>query len=141
MMSQEFELKRLDWAVSVFYEVGPDDAGEVLSALRKCGCRGVNLRRAEKAIKGGGLNFGVTYSNYKRRQSVMVIGRTSSADEFQNSYDHEKGHLQKQICQRMFISPWGEEAEYLAGAIGQATFPMAKHLLCEHCRRVRRYAS
>ena len=137
MIRQEFELGRLGWIVKVFYEVSANDADEVLSALKECGCKGINLWKAERTIVNGGFNFGVTYSNYKTHESVMVIGRTSSADEFQNSYDHEKGHLQKQICQALNINPWGEGAEYLAGTIGQKTFAYAKHFLCEHCRKKR----
>ena len=31
--------------------------------------------------------------------------------------------------------PYGEEAQYLSGYVGQKMFPVAKKFLCEHCRR------
>ena len=33
------------------------------------------------------------------------------------------------------IDPYGEEAQYLSGYVGQKMFPVAKKFLCEHCRR------
>lgn len=136
-MRQEFRLYGWGWDVIIYYEAGPEDAEEILADLKDIGCRGDKLREARETVLAGEKNFGVTYSNYKARTSVVVIGRTTSAAEFQNSYDHEKGHLAKHICQALHISPWGEDAEYLAGAIGQKSFVMAKHLLCEHCRKHR----
>lgn len=137
MIRQEFELNRWDWKVRVFYEADANDADELYDILQEVGCRGRNLQKAQYALWRGEPNFGITYSNYKTRESIMIIGKTTSADEFQNSYDHEKGHLCKQIAQKLYINPWGEETEYLAGAIGQKTFPIAKHFLCEHCRKSR----
>lgn len=43
------------------------------------------------------LNTGITYSNIRNRETVMVIALTSSPEEFQNSFDHEKGHLCRHI--------------------------------------------
>lgn len=65
----------------------------------------------------------------------MVIAKTSSPEEFQNSWDHEKQHLCRHIVQAYGISPFGEEAAYLAGCVGQKMFPVAKQFLCEHCRK------
>lgn len=80
------------------------------------------------------MNTGLTYSNPRYRESVMVIALTSSPEEFQNSFDHEKGHLVKHISQAFGIDPYGEEEQYLSGDIGQLMFPVAKQFLCEHCR-------
>lgn len=139
MVRQEFSLDRWGWRVRAFYEVGIKDSKDVYEALLETGCHGNDLQKAKCALLAGNPNFGITYSNYKTRESVMVIGKTTSADEFQNSYDHEKGHLCKQISRKLRINPYGEEAEYLAGAIGQKTFPIAKHFLCEHCRSRRMF--
>ena len=134
-MKQEFRLHSWDWDVQVFYEAGPRDEAEIVAALHEIGCSDDKLEAARGIFDEGRRNYGMTYSNYRLHASVVIIGRTSSAAEFQNSYDHEKGHLAKHICRALHISPWGEEAEYLAGAIGQKTFEVARHLLCEHCRK------
>lgn len=64
----------------------------------------------------------------------MVISLTSTPEQFQNSWDHEKGHLCRHISQAFGIDPFGEEAQYLSGYVGQKMFPVAKKFLCEHCR-------
>lgn len=137
MTRQVFYLKQWDWFVTVFYEAGPDNYDEIVDALIDAGCKDDKLQDAKTEINKGLPNYGLTFTGYKRKMSVVVIGKTTSADEFQNSYDHEKGHLVKHICQALHISPWGEEAEYLAGAIGQKSFVYAKNFLCEHCRKHR----
>lgn len=134
MKRQTIYLKSWDWLVSVFYDCGSEDADEALSALRNIGCRGWQMQSAIRNLKSGGRNNGVTCSNGKLRESVMIIGKTTSAAEFANSYDHEKGHLVKQIVQCEHMNPFGEEAEYLAGAVGGKTFKVAKGFLCDHCR-------
>lgn len=45
----------------------------------------------------------------------------------------EKGHLCRHISQAFGIDPYGEEAQYLSGYVGQKMFPVAKKFLCEHC--------
>ena len=60
---------------------------------------------------------------------------TSTPEEFQNSWDHEKGHLCRHISKAFGIDPYGEEAQYLSGYVGQKMFPVAKKFLCEHCRK------
>ena len=137
MMHQEFTLDRWGWRVAAFYEIGADEAPALIQLLKDAGCSGGRLRTAARTLETAAPNFGLTYSNYRARESVMIIGKTTSAREFADSYDHEKGHLAKHICQALRIGPWGEEAEYLAGAISKQTFPVASRLMCEHCRRKR----
>ena len=39
------------------------------------------------------------------------------------------------ILERFNINPYGEEAAYLTGCIGQLMFPKAKRFLCKcHCK-------
>lgn len=134
MIRQEFYLEDWDWMVQFFYEAGRGDAAEVVAALEDVGCRGRDLERAERLLERSGLNNGITHSNRFARASVVVLTKTSSADQFMNSYDHEKGHLCRDISQTDGIDPYGEEAEYLAGKIGELTFRVARRFLCEHCR-------
>lgn len=61
----------------------------------------------------------------------MVIGITSSAAQFQNSYDHERKHLEAHIAAALGIDPWGEEICYLSGEIGQLMFEKARLMLCD----------
>lgn len=68
-------------------------------------------------------------------RSIVVIGLTTSAEEFQNTFDHEKGHLAMHISSALKIKPYGEEYQYLTGEIGQSMFKIAKRFLCDDCRQ------
>lgn len=62
-------------------------------------------------------------------------GWFTSAEEFQNTFDHEKGHLAMHISSALKIKPYGEEYQYLTGEIGQSMFKIAKRFLCDDCRQ------
>lgn len=77
----------------------------------------------------------VALTNFKHKCSIVVIGLTTSAEEFQNTFDHEKGHLAMHISSALKIKPYGEEYQYLTGEIGQSMFKIAKRFLCDDCRQ------
>lgn len=135
MIVQDFYIKGYGWHVKVYYAVTTYWADNIMRELQRAGCRGDDLRRAYASLVSGRLNTGITYSNDRRRESVMVIALTSSPEEFQNSFDHEKGHLCRHISEAFGIDPYSEEEQYLSGEIGQKMFPVAKKFLCEHCRK------
>nr|UVN06327.1 MAG: hypothetical protein [Bacteriophage sp.] len=135
MIIQEFYIPDYDWEVRVYYAVDCYYTDRIIADLQRVGCRGLDLANAYKNMRSCNLNTGITYSNIRNRQTVMVIALTSSPEEFQNSFDHEKGHLCRHISRVFGIDPYGEEAQYLSGYVGQKMFPVAKKFLCEHCRR------
>ena len=141
MIVQDFYIPKYDWIVKVYYAVTTYWTSDILCALHRIGCRGEDFKQAYRNLSSGVLNTGLTYSNFEDRETVMVIALTSSPGEFQNSWDHEKGHLCRHISQVFNIGPYGEEAQYLSGEVGQKMFPIAKNFLCEHCRKnlCRRY--
>ena len=75
------------------------------------GCRGRDLAKAVRNLRSGDRNTGIIYSNFQERETVMVISRTSSPEEFLNSWEHEKKHLARHIEQAYGIDPFGEEAD------------------------------
>lgn len=135
MMVQDFYLKRYRWHVRVYYAVTRYLAEDILADLRAAGCSDRQLRRAWENLRSGDLNTGITYSNFGRRETVMVISLTSTPAEFLNSWMHEMQHLCRHVSQAFTLNPYGEEAAYLAGDVAQKMFPLAKKLLCEHCRK------
>lgn len=141
MIVQDFYIPKYDWIVKVYYAVTTYWTSDILCALHRIGCRGEDFKQAYRNLSSGVLNTGLNYSNFEDRETVMVIALTSSPGEFQNSWDHEKGHLCRHISQVFNIDPYGEEAQYLSGEVGQKMFPIAKNFLCEHCRKnlCRRY--
>lgn len=134
MIVQDFHLKRYKWHVRVYYAVHRYWAGDIVRDLRDAGCRGRQLRTAWENLRRGELNTGITYSNFGRRETVMVISLVSTAAEFLNSWMHEMQHLCRHVAAAFGIDPYGEEAAYLAGDVGQRMFPVARRFLCDCCR-------
>ena len=128
-------LPEYDWHCRVFFSVTTYWVEDILNELQGIGCAGAQLGRAKKNLKAGRLNTGLTYSNKKLGESVMVIAKTSAPDEFAHSYDHEKGHLAKHIALAYDIDPYGEEFQYMAGDIAKKMFPVAKMFMCDCCRK------
>jgi hypothetical protein len=135
MIVQDFGLPDYDWRIRVYYAVTTYWTDVIVNDLMRVGCGGCELRDAYMSLRRGELDTGLTYSNRITHESIMVIGLTSSAAQFQNSLDHEKGHLIKHISVAFGLDPYGEEQQYLSGEIGQRMFPVARKFLCEHCRR------
>lgn len=135
MITQEFYIPRYGWCVKAYYAVTTYWVGMILRDLMAIGCSGNELATARKNLASGNLDTGLTYSDFAGRNAVMVISLTSSPAEFLNSWLHEMRHLSRHIEQACAISPYGEEAAYLAGEIGQRMFPVAKRFICEHCRK------
>lgn len=131
MIRQQFDISKYDWKVEVYYAVDCYYTDEIMGRLYDIGCRGDDLRAAYENLSAGKPDTGLTYSNYGTRQTVMVIGITSSATQFQNSYDHERKHLEAHIAAALGIDPWGEEICYLSGEIGQLMFEKARLMLCD----------
>ena len=133
MIRQEFYLDDWDWYVMVFYAVDTYYMDEILDELENLGC--IYADEIEEDLTQNPYNNGLTYSNVSKRVSLIVIGLTETPDEFQNTYDHEKGHLAMHIAEEDHIDVFGEEFQYLVGEIGKKTFPEARKFMCEHCRK------
>lgn len=131
MIRQRFDIEEYGWKVAVYYAVDCYYTDEIIGRLYDIGCRGDDLETAYRNLSSGKPDTGLTYSNYGTRQTVMVIGTTSSPAEFQNSYDHERKHLEAHMAKALGIDPWGEEICYLSGNIGQKMFDKARLLLCD----------
>lgn len=107
MIIQEFYIPKYgDWHVKVYYAVHTYWADRIIMDLYRIGCRGDSLKRAYRNLTEGRMNTGLTYSDYRRRETVMVISLTSTPEEFQNSWDHEKGHLCRHISKAFGIDPY-----------------------------------
>ena len=134
MIIQNIYLEDWDWHVTVYYAVDAYYTDEIIEEMKYMGCRDNELRKAKNLLKKGNYNVGLTYSNFRDQHSIVVIGLTSTPEEFQNTFDHEKGHLAMHIGKALDIDIFGEDYQYLTGEIGQKMFKVAKRFMCEHCR-------
>lgn len=134
MVVQNIFLEDWDWHATIYYAVDSYYADEILDELEWIGCDESELVKVESMLRSNEHNTGFTYSNFYHKCSIVVIGLTTSAEQFQNTFDHEKGHLAMHIADALNIDLLGEEFQYLTGEIGQKMFRKAKRFLCEKCR-------
>ena len=135
MILQRIYLKRARWYVTIYHSVDVMCADEILDELIELGCHGENLKDASNLLWGNMLNNGITYSNCSRRETIIVIGETSSGSEYWNSIDHEKQHLLQDISLTDGIDPYGEEISYISGEFIREVYLKAGFLLCDCCRK------
>lgn len=134
MIVQNIYLEDWDWHVTVYYAVDSYYVDEILDELEWLGCNPIELEKVESQIRNNEYNVGFTYSNFQHKCSIVLIGLTTSAAQFQNTFDHEKGHLAMHIAEVHNIDILGEDFQYLTGEIGQKMFKKAKRFLCDRCR-------
>ena len=134
MIRQRLYIEKYDWVVYCYYAVDAYYIDEISKQLFDIGCRGTFLERAIQNMASGKLDYGVTYSNMRNRESVMVVALTSNAAQFLNSLNHELRHLTNNICEVWGVPLDSEESCYLSGDTSQAIYPYVEKLMCDHCR-------
>lgn len=134
MILQEFTIDRYDWFVRVYYITDSFPEDDVIKDLIALGCSKEDAEETVHNLMEEGINAGSIYSNKYNRESLLIIGKADSTDEFYDTFDHEKGHLAMHICIADNIDPFSEKYQYLVGEIGKKMFWAAKELFCEECR-------
>lgn len=128
MELQEFTIPKYRWSVSVYYYTDSYDVDTIIDSMKSLGARNMYLEDARENMEQDKLNTGICYSS-PSKQSIVVIAKTSSPEEFMNSLAHEQKHLCSHIEQFYNIDSNSEEAAYLAGNIAELMFPLAKKYL------------
>lgn len=134
MVVQIVYLEGYDWLIKVFYEVTSDDADIILNELDDIDCPSDIYYNAADMLEVGDFDTGFTYTSSFYRTSFIIMMQSSCADEFQNTFDHEKGHAAHHIARELDLDKAGEEIQYLQGEIGKEMFKVAKRFMCDHCR-------
>ena len=134
MVTQIVYLEKYDWLIKVFYEVTSDDTDIILKELDDIDCPTEIYYSAAEMLEGGYFDTGFTYTSSFYQVSFIIMMQSSCADEFQNTFDHEKGHAAHHIASELGLDKAGEEIQYLQGEIGKEMFKVAKRFMCDHCR-------
>lgn len=134
MITQEIYIPKYDWLIHAYFAVDDYYTDDIMQHLWELGCDAEPARRAYENLSSGELNTGLCYSNYKLRETVMVIAKTSSADEFLNSLLHELTHFQSHVQKAYELEKTGEDVAYLVGDVVMLMYPKIQHLLCDCCR-------
>lgn len=139
MIRQEIYIKDYDWVVHAFYAVTEYYVEDIMDYLWELGCDAHKAKQAYENMTSGQMNNGLCYSNYAKKESVLVIAKTTSAEEFTNSMFHELTHLQSHIAQVFHLSPTDEEVAYLTGDVIMQMYPKVKRFMCNCCRKQQAY--
>ena len=134
MIVQDFTIDRYGWYVKVYYVTSFYSFREIENDLYSLGYDDEKVEEIINELKEYKENEGYIFTNIHADRSLIIIGPTTSAEDFQDTFDHEKGHLAMHIAIAKDIDPFSEEFQYLNGIIGKQMFKAGKMFLCEHCR-------
>lgn len=129
MVRQRVKLYQYDWDVEILYDVHPKNANEILDILWSMGCPRQHMGKAERLLKSGIPNEGLTYSDRYGRRTLIVVGHATNLFTAFNTLEHEVNHLEMHICETDGIDPYSEQASYLAGDIKEAIARNAYHTM------------
>lgn len=135
MIKQEVYLPKYRWSIKVFYAVDTYYSKEILNELLNYNPTVKEYNTVMDLMHNYEYNIGFTFTDTGNKQSLVIIGLTTSPSEFQNTFDHEKGHLAMHIADYYNIDCHSESFQYLVGEIGKKLFPVAKKFLCKHCKK------
>lgn len=135
MVVQDIYIEDYRWSVRIFYAVSGYDVDEIMRALHSIGCTADYAAEAYSNLRRNALNSGLTFSNYRRRQSVVVVALSSSAKQFHRCLIHELRHLQSHIASADNIDEKSEQVCYLLDDIVGLVHETCAPMMCGCCRK------
>ena len=135
MIRQRFEIPKYGWKVKVWYAVDDCYTEEIVDAMDELGANDDFVREAVRMMDAGMLNQGLTIADNKSKRAMVVIGITTSAEQFHNTYEHEKRHLVEFVADAEGMPMHGEEISYLDGYVAAKMWQACKGLMCDCCRK------
>lgn len=129
MIIHQFEIPKYKWTVYAYYGAVPAYKDIIITQLEDMGCKEKYIRESLKIIGKEIPNTGFTYSNYFKRESVVVVSNCSDSEQFMNTLVHEARHLQQHIQDTFNLSDYTEDVYYLIGYIVQIMYNKSKPLL------------
>ena len=117
----------LDWEVKVLYECSCDNIDYIIKTLRKIKCPNKFIKEAINNLETCNLDIGLTYSNIRLKNSVIVINKTSSFAELINTIAHEYYHLICHVAKILEIED-EEELANLNGNLNMRSYKIVENL-------------
>jgi len=112
------KIEEYDWYLTVISRVFPSDFSLINDLLMQIGCTDARLIEVYNHINSG-QDRGLTYSNVKKRETLVILSPSSSIGEFANTTTHEMFHVVSHICEAHGIEMNGERPCYLMGNLCQ----------------------
>lgn len=124
----------LDWRIYWCFFTTNKDVEYITSLLEDLGAEDDIISRISFDKYLDEYDYGFTYSNMSRKESVVVIGQTTNGQEFLNTFIHELHHLTVHIAETLHIELGQEEIAYLAGDIAMEVGDIVCKYSCNSCR-------
>lgn len=135
MITRVFHISQHDWIVKAYIDTTLEDADVILGELKSIGADMDIMSKAYRNLRSVELNTGLTYVSPWNRETVIVVSRSTSAEEYFNSIVHEIAHAGVYTCDALGIDLKSEQAAYFQGGLARDLFPCIKGFLCECCRQ------
>ena len=118
------------WTVDFLFATKRYDIDGVLGCLYDAHAPDYILEQAEDLMLSCEYNCGFTYTNQNKRRAVVLIGPTTSGDEFQNTLVHEIRHLADAIAKSLGVPLDSERPAYISGNTAKALAEVICELGC-----------
>lgn len=139
MITQEIYIPKYRWTIHAYYAVTTYYVDEIMEHLWRIGIDGQTARKAYENLNKNDLDSGLCYSNYANRETIIVVAKTSSAEEFLNSMVHEASHACVHIASASYVDLKSEEYAYMVGYLCMEMYPKVKGLICDCCRNKQKH--
>ena len=118
------------WTVDFLFATKRYDVDGVLACLYDAYAPDSVLEQAEDLMLSCDYNCGFTYTNQSRRRAVVLVGPTTSGEEFLNTMVHEVRHLADAIAASLGVPLDSERPAYLSGDTAKALAEVICELGC-----------
>lgn len=81
-------------------------------------------------------NTGFIFTNPEYNRSIIIVGKTTSGEEFLNTFIHETIHLTSIISSVYDADIKGEQIAYMIGDACQMLSDIICRFSCNHCRNL-----
>ena len=118
------------WVVDFLFATKRYDVDGVLACLYDAHAPDYIMEQAEELMLSCEYNCGFTYTNQNRRRAVVLIGPTTSGEEFQNTIVHEIRHLADAVAKSLGVPLDSERPAYISGDTAKALAEVICELGC-----------
>ena len=118
------------WVVDFLFATKKYDIDGVIACLYAAHAPDSVVGQAEDLMLSCDHNCGFTYANQRRRRAVVLVGPTTSGDEFQNTFVHEIRHLADAIAKSLGVPLDSERPAYISGDTAKALAELVCELGC-----------
>ena len=124
------------WRVEVHFADDGYDIDEIMGRLFSLGANVDTMRRALQIMEEEEPNKGFTFPNPIEHEIIVVIGPTSSGDEFIDTLVHEIHHVAVAIAEDLGIDLYEETPAYIAGDSARELAEVICQLGCRCCHPI-----